>query len=146
MLALQTLGEALIHLSPPQLNEFDIPSGLREAIKDARKMKKHGAIARQRQYIGKLMRDLDPEPIRQQLDRVLAPGKVEIKKMHNTERWHGAMIEGSDVVVQEFIMDYPSVDRSYLRRLVREAQKELNSPEHREAARALFQYLKSCIY
>ena len=73
--ALQSVGEALIDLPPEALAEAPIPDKLREAVELARRLTKHGALRRQRQYIGKLMRDIDPQRdvarLRAVLDRAL---------------------------------------------------------------------------
>jgi len=67
-LAAQKLGEALVHLKPAELDALGLPEELRSALAEARRLKSRAALARQRQYIGRLMRDVDPEP----LERALA--------------------------------------------------------------------------
>jgi len=70
-LALQKLGEELIMLREPDLLEMPLDEDLLEAIKEARQIKAHGALRRQKQYIGKLMGALeDPEPLREALERL----------------------------------------------------------------------------
>jgi len=68
--ALQKLGEELISLRDSELQSMPLDEDLREAVLEARRMKAHGALKRQKQYIGKLMRHLDPEPIRTALERL----------------------------------------------------------------------------
>ena len=63
-LALQDLGETLVTLKPAQLDKMPLPDKLREAVLAARQMNQRGARKRQLQYIGRLMREIDPEPIR----------------------------------------------------------------------------------
>jgi ribosome-associated protein len=58
--ALQALGVQLIALSAAQLARLDLPEALHEAVVTAQRMRVHGARTRQMQYIGKLMRQLDP--------------------------------------------------------------------------------------
>ena len=69
-LALQKLGESLIPLQEPDLLSLDLDEDLLEAVLEAKCMRKHGALRRQKQYIGKLMNRLDPEPIREALERL----------------------------------------------------------------------------
>jgi ribosome-associated protein len=69
-LALQKLGEELIGLREADIMALPLDEDLRAAVLDARSMKARGALRRQRQYIGKLMRHADAEPIRQALARV----------------------------------------------------------------------------
>lgn len=68
--ALQKLGEELISLRESELQSMPLDEDLREAVLEARRMKSHGALKRQKQYIGKIMRHLEPEPIRTALERL----------------------------------------------------------------------------
>jgi ribosome-associated protein len=63
-LAVQALGEELITLKLSDLESLPLDEDLLEAVLEARQIKAHGALRRQKQYIGKLMRHVDPEPIR----------------------------------------------------------------------------------
>jgi ribosome-associated protein len=69
-LARQKLGEELIPLQEPELLELGLDEDLLDAILEAKRMTKHGALRRQKQYIGKLMGRIDPEPIRVALQRL----------------------------------------------------------------------------
>ena len=68
--ALQRLGEQLVALPSGQLESMELPDELLTAIEFARKIRKHGARRRQIQYIGALMRHIDPQPIETALDRI----------------------------------------------------------------------------
>ena len=65
---LQSLGEALIDLPDSELDALPLPEQLRDAVLLARKITAHGGLYRQKQYIGKLMRKIDAEPIRAALN------------------------------------------------------------------------------
>ncbi len=69
-LALQKLGEELITITRSDLNSLPLDNALREAVCDAHEIKAHGALRRQKQYIGKLMRNIDPVPIRAGLQKL----------------------------------------------------------------------------
>ncbi len=64
------MGEELISLKESELDALPIEDGLREAIMEARQIKAHGALRRQKQYIGKLMRHIDPEPLRAEMAKL----------------------------------------------------------------------------
>jgi ribosome-associated protein len=68
--ALQRLGEQLVTLPPGQLETLTLPDELLAAIELARKIRRHGARRRQIQYIGVLMRHVDPQPIETALQRI----------------------------------------------------------------------------
>jgi len=63
-IALQKLGEELISLKESDLQGLPLDDNLHEAIMEAQQIKAHGALRRQKQYIGKLMRHIEPEPLR----------------------------------------------------------------------------------
>ncbi len=69
-LALQQLGEALIPLQEADLRAMNLDGDLFQAVLEAKRIRKHGALRRQKQYIGKLMSRIDPEPIRVALERL----------------------------------------------------------------------------
>ena len=69
-IALQKLGEQLVSLRTSDLASVPMSDSLREAILEARQITSNGALRRQKQYIGKLMRQEDPEPIRAALERI----------------------------------------------------------------------------
>ena len=66
-IALQKLGEELIAMKQADLLSLPLDEGLLEAVLEAGQIKAHGALRRQKQYIGKLMRHIDPEPLREAL-------------------------------------------------------------------------------
>ena len=61
---LQELGAQLVELNDDQLASIELPESLLDAVNEARRVTKFEAKRRQLQYIGKLMRNIDPEPIR----------------------------------------------------------------------------------
>ncbi|MDR2000006.1 MAG: DUF615 domain-containing protein, partial [Zoogloeaceae bacterium] len=82
MAALQTLGERLIELSKEQLTKIDMPEELREATRDAQRFTKHEARRRQLQYIGKLMRNIDPAPIQAAIDEIDGVSAIANARLH----------------------------------------------------------------
>lgn len=69
-LALQKLGEDLIGLKETDLRKMGLDEDLLEAVLEARQIKSRGALRRQKQYIGKIMRRVDAEPIRAAMTRL----------------------------------------------------------------------------
>jgi ribosome-associated protein len=57
--AAQKLGEQLVRTREQDLAQLPLPEELRDAIAEARRLTSRGALARQHQYIGKLMRGID---------------------------------------------------------------------------------------
>lgn len=69
-LALQKLGEELITLKLSDLHALPLDEDLLEAVMEARQIKAHGALRRQKQYIGKLMRHIDPQPLLEEMAKL----------------------------------------------------------------------------
>lgn len=140
--ALQVLGEELISLPEKQLASLPLPSILRDAIKQARRITSHGALKRQRQYIGRLMRELDAAPIRAKLDQLRGTDKAAKARFHQNERWRDRLIAEGDAALAEFLVQYPRADRQHLRRLMRDAAGDAacRPPRH---ARELFRYIQT---
>ncbi len=138
---LQKLGEELVGLKPSVLAKFPFSDDLRDAINDAQRFKNE-AKRRQLQYIGKLMRNEDPEPIQLALDKVRNKHSQATIALHKLEILRDRMIETPDVVIEEVMLKYPEADRQRFRQLARQAQKEKTSKKPPKAFREIFQVLK----
>jgi len=123
MLALQTLGETLTRLSGEQLSRLDLPDSLRDAIMQARQISQRGALRRQLQYIGRLMRDVDADHIRNQLESVQAGAVRGVAILHRAERWREQLLNDEDSLAK-FVSAFPSTDVQELRTLLRNAKRE----------------------
>jgi ribosome-associated protein len=123
MHALQRLGEQLVALNPAQLEQLDLAEKLRDAVIEARKLKKNEARRRQMQYIGRLMREIDAAPIRQKLDSLQGPQKQHQAWLNLIERWRERLLQ-DEAGVGEFADFYPQADLQLLRILVGDAQRE----------------------
>lgn len=141
MLSLQDLGAELVTLNDAQLASIDLPEGLRDAIIDARSMRKFEARRRQLQYIGKLMRDIDPEPIRARLDGWKASSREHTARLHCIERWRERLI-GDDTALGEFIAAHPKADAERLRMLILGCRAESADNRPPRSFRALFQLIR----
>lgn len=142
-LALQDLGAELVKLPESQLAALDLPENLRDAIELARRITSHGAQKRQRQYIGRLMHDVDAEPIRALLEQLRGSDRVSKARFQETERWRDRLIAEGDTALAEFLERRPEADRQHLRRLVREAAQEAAAGRPPRHARELFRYIQS---
>ena len=141
MTALQELGEALVELAPAQLAEMALPEALHDAVLAARGMTRFEARRRQLQYIGRLMRHVDAEPIRERLERWQAASREHTARVRGLERWRERLLADDDAL-PEWIRLHPRVDARKLRALVRDArrERELNQPPRRY--RELFRLLR----
>jgi len=138
---LQHLGERIAALGNDRLAELDLPERLLDAIRELRRIHKHGAQRRQMQYIGKLMRDVEPGPIVARLETWDGVSTQHTAWLHRIERWRDRLLEDADALT-ELLTDHPDVDIQHLRSLIRNAhkEKELNKPPR--SYREIFQVLR----
>ena len=139
---LQKLGEELASLKPSVLEKFPLSEDLAEAIKDAQRFKNE-ARRRQLQYIGKLMRFEDPEPLQAALDKVRNKHSQATAELHKLEQLRDRIVEEGDSAIGDAIELFPSADRQRLRQLARQAAKEKASGKPAKAFREIFQVLKA---
>lgn len=139
---LQTLGEDLVTLATERFKKIGLPEDLHTAVSDARRMTRHDeARRRQMQYIGKLMRHVDVEPIRTALALVRGESASETARLHRLERLRTELL-ADESVLQVIATDYPSVDLQQLRSLRRAALKEHEQSRAPRSFRAIYQLLK----
>jgi ribosome-associated protein len=141
MLALQKIGEILVELPAPQLAKIPLDARLADAVNEARRLKSREGIRRQLQYIGKIMRNTEIEPIVEALDKVQTRDQLSKAKFHQVERWRDKLIATGDTALQEFISKYPDTDAQHLRQLLRKAQADAKADTNSGGSTALFRYL-----
>ncbi len=140
--ALQKLGEQLLTLTSEQLDSIDMPAELREAVREAFKTTSHGARRRQIKYVGAIMRETDPEPIRKALANIKMGDHRKVLAFKKIEAWRDALKEGNLSLIEEILNDCPSAERQRLTQLARNAHLAANSKKSAKAGKALFRYLK----
>ncbi len=106
MTALQELGEALLRLQPSKLKRLPLPPDLVDAIELAQRITSREGLRRQRQYIGRLMRDVDAQPIRDALSVDGTRHRSEVARMHTAEHWRDRMLAAPDALAQ-FLAEHP---------------------------------------
>lgn len=143
--ALQDLGEELMALSPQQLEQLDLPELLKEAVKVGQGIKAHGGLARQRKYIGKILRGLDSSPIRIGLTALKGESAAQVRLQHQSESWRDRMIAEGDDAVNEFVGLFPEVDRQRLRQLVKDSRTDRARDLPPKSARLLYKSVRECL-
>ena len=149
----QALGEALLTLRPDLMARLDLPEKLLQAIGDAKKITSFEGRRRQIQFIGKLMRPLDDEPIRDAIDEQ-ANGSAQLTlQLHLAEQWRDKLI-ASDDTLGSWLDTYPATDAQQLRALIRQARKDAvpekpeksgEAPRHGKSYREIFQLVRQAM-
>jgi len=142
---LQDLGQALVAVSEEKLAELDLPERLRDAIMAARGISRFGALRRQMQYIGRLMREEgDAETIRNRLGAWNGVSVEETARLHLIERWRLRLLK-EETALEELITEYPRADVQQLRTLIRNTKRETETNKPPKSFRELFQALRDIL-
>lgn len=151
--ALQDLGTELVDLNADQLAQFNLPERLVEAITEAQRISNFEGRRRQMQFIGKLMRKLDPaelDSVRAALAEQHGGSVSETLALHQAEQWRDGLI-GDDAAFEKWLVQYPLTDGQQLRALIRQTRKDAvpgkpgETPRHGKAYRDLFQLVREQI-
>ena len=141
---LQSLGEALIGLPAAELDALPLPEQLRDAVLLAQRITAHGGLYRQKQYIGKLMRKIDAEPIREAMNARRDRERVEALRFHRIEQWRDRLLSEGVEAVAKLQSEFPDIDGAAIRSLTERARKEQQTSSQKitPAGRELFRLLR----
>ena len=117
MQELQKVGARLVELNTAQLAQIELPEPLLEAILEAQRIGDFEGRRRQLQYIGKLMREVDPAPIRAKLEQWHGVARAHTASQHLAERWRDRLLDEDDALAL-FASEFPGSDLQRLRSLV----------------------------
>lgn len=146
----QALGEALLTLRADLMARLDLPEKLLDAIAQAKKITNFEGKRRQMQFIGKLMRPLDTEPIRAAIDEQKNGSAQLTLALHLAEQWRDKLI-ASDDALGDWLSEHPDTDAQQLRALVRQARKDAKpekpgeAPRHGKSYREIFQLVRQTL-
>ncbi|MBE2893726.1 ribosome biogenesis factor YjgA [Spirabiliibacterium falconis] len=139
---LKKFGAKLVSLPAGQLEKLPLNEKLHDAIILAQRSQR-GALRRQLQYIGKLLRNMDIAPIKEGLEKLENRHNQQQILFHRLEKWRDALLETeNNAVFSELIETYPALDIQHLRNLIRGAKKERAANKPPKCYREIFQYLK----
>ncbi|QHB17822.1 MULTISPECIES: ribosome biogenesis factor YjgA [Mannheimia] len=139
---LKKIGAELIELTPQNLEKIPLDDTLKEAIRQAQSFKME-ARRRQIQFIGKLLRNQDPNPIQEALDKVKNRHNQQQALLHKLELVRDQLIAMGDPSLDNLLNEYPHLDRQHLRNLIRGAIKEREANKPAKNYREIYQYLKA---
>ncbi len=144
---LQKLGEKLARFSVDQIKLMEIPEELKKAVITVKSIEKFGAKRRQFQFIGSIMRNIDPEIVTMALSKVSMGRDFAVEKFKKIEKWRDDLLSGPDHFIEKFIELYPDTDRQRLRILTRNAAREIEKKQtgkkhNLKSFKALFKYIR----
>ncbi len=140
MQALQETGARLVELNADQLAQIALPERLLEAVLEAQRIHDFEGRRRQMQYIGKLMREVDPAPIQARLEQWHGVAREHTASQRLAERWRERLLDEENALAL-FANEYPGCDLQHLRSLVASIKRDkaANRPlrNYRELFRAV---------
>ncbi len=144
MLELQGLGATLLELPQAQLATLGLPEALAAALREAQRISSREGKRRQLQYIGRLMRDVDADPIRAALAAIEGSSATARARQRRLEQWRARLL-ADDAALTEFAHAHAGADLQALRALIRNARKELAAARPPRAQRELFRLLRESV-
>ncbi len=139
--ALQQLGEQLIAAPDALLDSLQLPEKLDDAIRLARRIHSRAALARQKQYVGKLMRQVDPAPIVQALEAHVAERSLAARRFHRAERWRDRLVAEGEPALEALAIELPEADHEDFRRLLAAARQQADPALRARSGKQLFRAL-----
>ncbi len=140
---LQKLGAALIALPSATLDALGLPADLLAAVREAQRITSHEALRRQVQFIGKVMRRIDPEPVRAAVAAITGQSATARARQKRLEQWRERLI-ADDAALTEFASQNAGADLQAMRALIRNARKEIAESKPPRAQRELFRIIRDC--
>ena len=141
---LKQLGRDLVALPIARLEKLPIDERLLDAILQAKKITSNGAIRRQAQLIGKLMRGQDCAALQEEYQALLDQDKSNTAVFHDIEQWRTRLVADEAGALTQFISDNPEVDIQHLRQLIRKAQQDAKKNKNSGAFKEIFRLIRSC--
>lgn len=139
--ALQDLGMELLRLPVQRLERMALPDDLHKALIEARSITSNIAGRRQRQFIGALMRDVDPEPIRHALLQTDPDLPIESEIAKETRMWLDRLLTGDPDNLEAFIGVCSGLEHQRLRQLLRNIKKEKTTGKSSKSLKVLEQLI-----
>lgn len=147
---LQKIGADLLDLRADLLARLALSEKFQDTIAEAKRITNFEGKRRLMQYIGKMMRKLEPEvleAVKKALDEQANGSASENLALHQAEVWRDRLIADEDAAAQ-WINSNPGCDTQQLRALIRQARKDAKPEKagaavrHGRAYRDIFQLVR----
>lgn len=145
---LQKLGKQLLDLPDSRLDAIGMPENLREALADYRRTRSFEGKRRQLQYIGKVIRSVDADPLREAVAAFQLGHARDALSLHEAEAWRKRLLDDEKQALTDWMDEFPQTDLQQLRSVIRNARKDAAAaPENRNGRsyRELFQLIKKAL-
>ena len=147
---LQKLGEDLLTLRPELMARLAVSEKLKDAVVEAKRITNFEGKRRQMQFIGKLMRLVEPsvlDEVRAALSEQQGGSAQDNLRLHQAELWRDRLV-GDDDALGDWLTAHTDTDAPQLRALIRQARKDAQPEKpgaavrHGRAYRDIFQIVR----
>jgi len=138
----KSLARDLIAMSPSRFAQLPVDDPVRAAVEEARRIRSNVARKRQLQFVAKLLRRAETEPLMRALDALEQDARLAAARHHRAEAWRDLLIESGDPALGELLQQRQGADAQAIRQHIRQARKEASRAQPPAAARGLFRLLR----
>jgi ribosome-associated protein len=145
---LQELGKRLLAMPDSRLDDIGMEERLRDALADYKTTRSFEGKRRQLQFIGKVLRGVEVEPLREAVASFEMGHARDALSLHEAEAWRKRLLDDEKQALTEWMNEFPQTDLPQLRAMIRNARKDAAAaPENRNgrAYRELFQLIKKAL-
>lgn len=139
--AVQDVADRLVEAPASTLASIDLPEAVHDAVTAARRITSRPALLRQKQFVAKLLRRVDVEPVRRALDAAEEADQREARRFRLVERWRDRIVAEGDPALEALLQEYRAADPEALRTLAAACRQEPVPERARRARRELFRAL-----
>ena len=144
--AIKDLGKRLVALPDDQLAQIPLDEPVLEAIALARRIQnKRSALKRHYQFLGKLLRARDTDPIFDALTEIDNTSNQSIQLHHRAERWRDRVLEQGNDAIDALIAEITQVDRQKLRQLWRNHKNAQTDAKRIQHSRLIYKEIKQSL-
>lgn len=143
LLELLEFGHQVYALPKSAYAKCPIPDELDVAFKELGRIKSMNAQKRQWQHIGKLLRQVDVEPMKKFIKNFADGSKRLARELEKLETVRDELIDNKEGTFDALIAEHPDCDIQQFRQILRAAQKEKSEDKLGKNFKKLFQTLKN---
>ncbi len=139
------LADSLMNAPEGTLARLPLDDEMRELVVQSRRVQQQIARKRQMQFLAKQLRRADEDTLvalRAGFTQDRETSHRSTARLHRLEALRDQLIAGGDAAMTPLLDRYPDMDRTRLRQLVRQAQREHERQVPPAAARELFRLLR----
>lgn len=140
MVELQKLGAELVEMTDNQLAKLTIDDELRAAIAECKRLNQREARRRYLQFIGKMMRKIDLQPLYESLEQVDNNAQLHLQLLQRLEQLRDRIGAGDNAAIEEVLVEWPLAERQQLRNLQRQIGREADGKKG--SSKKLMAYLR----